>query len=246
MVTKQNKALLKEILLNEELKKFKLLSEYSFYTGGLDEADEPAPEDLEPVDSEVDAVAADLGVDDVNATPDQNLGQQPTDDTETGDIPDMNPPAPDSPPATPPTAQPPAGNDVEVDVTELVKSGEDAKNAATSASHKTDSLLAKFGELENRVAAMSSITAKIDDLEREIVKRNPTPVEKLEMRSLDSYPYSIKLTDFWKDKEDEYNVLDKSAPNPNKEYVLTQDDVDADYSEANIKKSFSDYEEEEI
>ena len=94
---------------------------------------------------------------------------------------------------------------------------------------------------------MSAITNKIEDLEKEIVKRNPTPVEKLEMRSLSSYPFNQKLTDYWADKEGPYNVMGEKKK---KEYVLTKDDVDAGYSEANIKKSFSSqdspYEEEEI
>jgi hypothetical protein len=37
---------------------------------------------------------------------------------------------------------------------------------------------------------MDKITNKIENLEQEIIKRNPTEVEKLEMRSLNSFPYS--------------------------------------------------------
>ena len=48
---------------------------------------------------------------------------------------------------------------------------------------------------------MDQVINKIEDLEKEIEKRNPTPVEKLEMMSLDSFPYSVKLTDYWADKE---------------------------------------------
>ena len=42
---------------------------------------------------------------------------------------------------------------------------------------------------------MRAISAKIDSLENELEKRAPTPTEKIEMRSLDSYPYNIKLSD---------------------------------------------------
>jgi hypothetical protein len=40
---------------------------------------------------------------------------------------------------------------------------------------------------------MDKITNKIENLEQEIIKRNPTEVEKLEMRSLNSFPYSQKI-----------------------------------------------------
>ena len=55
------------------------------------------------------------------------------------------------------------------------------------------------------------------------------------MRSLDSFPYSVSLTDFWSDKEGYEAKEDKE------EYSLTQGDVD-EYSETEIKDSF-DYNE---
>lgn len=248
-------------LLNEELKKYKLLSEYSFYTGendltktddkdlllgDVDEAaDESKPDDLEPVDADTDGaandVAADLGVDD----------QNPGNDEETsGDIGEPEP-AQDTEPVAEPASAPaaPESEDVEIDVTALVKGSEEAKSAADNASQNTGQLLAKFSELEGKVAKMDNITKKIDDLEKEIVKRNPTPVEKLEMQSLNSFPYSLKLTDYWNEKEGSYDVTGQEGK---KEYVLTKDDVNGDYSESQIKQSFKArpegnlYEEEDI
>lgn len=102
---------------------------------------------------------------------------------------------------------------------------------------------------------MSKISDKIEGLEKEIIKRNPTPVEKMEMRSLSSYPFNQKLTDYWADKGGAYDVMGKEKP---KEYVLTKDDVDSSYSDANLRKSFSindnpydeetirDYDEEDV
>ena len=83
-------------------------------------------------------------------------------------------------------------------------------------------------------------------MEKEIIKRNPTPVEKLEMRSLSSAPFNQKLTDYWADKEGAYDVMNKKP----KEYVLTKDDVDSTYSDAGVRKTFSiednPYDEESI
>lgn len=242
-------------LLNEEIKKFRLLSEYDFYQekkempeykdlllgNELEEADE-APADLKPednVDAAADNIAADLGVD---------AGADAGADAPT----DM--PEPDA--AEEPAIEEPASDEVEVDVTSLVKGSEEAKDAADAASKNTEMLMQKLTDLEARMANMTAISDKIEGLEKEIIKRNPTPVEKLEMRSLSSYPFNQKLTDYWADKEGAYNVMgNEQKP---KEYVLTKDDVDSTYSDAGIRKTFSiednpydeesikDYDEEDI
>ena len=233
-------------LLKEELNRFKLLENYNFYTGKqevpeyhvpnpddniilgdleeLDEADE------EPTNDELGNLASDLGVD---APKDEETPEEPADE---------------EPAIEEPAIEEPAGDEVEVDVTSLVKGSEEAKVAADKASQNSEMLLQKLTDLEARIASMDAVTNKIAELEKEIIKRNPTPVEKLEMRSLSSYPYSQKLTDYWADKEGAYDVMDKEKEK--KEYVLTQKDVDTSYSEPDIKQSFSvkddEYTEEDI
>ena len=268
-------------LLNEELKKFRLLSEYKFYTeeperdekgelilgsgldSGLDEADEDPQNQEQPEGAPVDAP-----VDDSKTAANQQdqSGDENTFSTETGDetapeggeeMGDETAPEGDEAMGGEEMVDEPIGDEtgvedttggedeVEVDVTSLVQGSEEAKEAATSASQKTDELLAKFSDLEARISKMDAITNKINDLEQEIVKRNPTPVEKLEMRSLDSYPYNIKLTDYFKDI-DGYDT--GSNESKQKEYVLTKDDISNDYLDQSIKNSFSvpeDYEEED-
>jgi len=248
-------------LLKEELGKFKLLSEYDFYQEKkempefkdlllgdkpLDEADE-APADLKPEDEvgkAADNISADLGIDAGDAEGEES----------TSDIPE--PDATEEPaPAEEPMAEP-SSNDVEVDVTSLVKGSEEAKRAADMASKNSEMLLQKLTDLESRVANMAQISDKIEGLEKEIIKRNPTPVEKLEMRSLSSYPFNQKLSDYWSDKKGAYDVM--NTEKKPKEYILTKDDVDATYSDASLRKSFAvddnpydeesiqDYDEEDI
>lgn len=247
---------LNQSLLNEELKKFRLLSEYTFYTekdnmedqnkdlilgSGIDEADGTEDPNADP------NAAPEAGAEDPNLfdTGDEPNGDQPA-DAETG-IDPMDEPAQDPASASapvPPAPAPADNGDVEVDVTELVKGNEEATNAAQDASHKTSELLSKFEDLEQKVSSMDALSHKIETLEKEIIKRNPTPVEKLEMRSLDSYPFNIKISDYWKDV-DGYEAKSEES----KEYVLTKDDIDGSFSDSLIKKSFSspeDYEEEEI
>ena len=132
----------------------------------------------------------------------------------------------------------------------MVKGSEEAKAAAEAANNNTQQLMQQLQNLEARLAKMDAVSNKIEQLEKEIVKRNPTPVEKLEMRSLSSYPYSQKLTDYWSDKTGPYDVMDDEQKKKHKEYTLTQDDVN-NYTDNEIKKSFSvknenPFEEEDI
>jgi hypothetical protein len=247
-------------LLKEEQNRFKLLLEYDFYQekkeipefknlilgDTMDEAEEE-PTDLAPEDeigAAADNVASDLGVD------------EPSGDEEITDLPDEEAPAEEQPSDEEAPAEEQPSDEVEVDVTSIVKGSEEAKKSADAATKNTEMLLQKLADLESRVANMTDITNKIEGLEQEIIKRNPTPVEKLEMRSLHSYPFNQKLSDYWADKEGMYDVMGTS--NKPKEYVLTKGDVDSTYSDASVKKSFSipenpyteddlpDYEEEEI
>lgn len=239
-------------LLKEELKKFKLLSEYDFYQekkeipeykdlllGTELEEDEESvekPNDLQPeddIDSAAGNIADDLGVDDElpQGGEESNEEPQPPSDMEV-----------DEP------IEEPSGDEVEVDVTSLVKGSEEAKESADAANKNTEMLLNKLTDLETRISNMVKITDKIEGLEKEIIKRNPTPVEKLEMRSLNSAPFNQKLTDYWADKEGAYDVM--GGEKKPKEYVLTKDDVDSTYSDVGISKTFSTqenlYEEEDI
>jgi len=239
-------------LLNEELQKFRLLSEYDFYQEKKEGPEyneieeEDAPSDLEPTDGigdEADNVAAELGVD---APSGESPEQAPTEDPNAAPAPAPAPEPPVAEPAPAPIEEP-NPDEVEVDVTTLVKGSEEAKDAADTASKNSQILLQKLGDLEARVASMSVISHKIDDLEKEMIKRNPTPVEKLEMRSLDSYPFNQKLTDYWADKEGSYDVMANKKP---EQYVLKQRDVDDGYVETDVKRSFNvnqnPYDEEDV
>lgn len=238
-------------LLKEELNRFKLLEKYSFYTEAQDEPEYDDTEDLilgnlseedEEPDAAADDIANELGID----APE---GGEPAPDDMGGDIPPAPEPAPEAAPIEEPAPmEEPASDDVEVDVTELVNSSEEAKMAADKASQNSEQLMQKLSDLEARIASMDAVSGKIAELEQEIIKRNPTPVEKLEMRSLSSYPYSQKLTDYWADKEGAYDVMGNNKEP--EEYTLTQDDVDNSYSEGDVKSSFTvkddEYDEEDM
>ena len=234
-------------LLNEELKKFNLLTEYSFYResdndpdnlllGNIEEAegDEEEEEDVS-MDDVLDDEAAgdeDLGPDDEDLGGGEGLGDEDLgpDDEDMGDEDNFG------------------GDDetIELDVTELVKGSEETKASVDGANEKITQLMDMVGKLETQLNSMDEISKKIDFLELELEKRAPTPEEKIEMRSLDSYPYNVKLTDFWATQKGQYDVLgmEDKEEEEEKEYTLTQDDIEADYSASDVKSSF-DVENEE-
>lgn len=237
-------------LLKEEINRFRLLETYDFYHEDksspefktIDEEDEDPQTDVNvDIDKDVDAQApAPEGGDDMgNAENDIENELGIADDGSGAPTGDM--PAPEAEEVPPAPAPEPVNDDIEVDVTSLVKGSEQATSAANQAAQNSEMLLQKLADMEQRLLGMSVINDKIDNIEHQIIKRIPTPVEKLEMRSMDSYPYNQKLTDYWSEKEGGTAVEPKK-----KEYVLTQDDIDNSYSESEIQDSFNDYEEEDI
>jgi len=216
-------------LINEEVENFKKLYEYNFYTeadnlilGNLEEQEDEEVEDFFAGGEEEETEELDkLG-------PEEEPAEE-EEETEEVDI----------------DVEPADDGTIELDVTELVKGSEEAKQSADQANEKIDSLLSMVSKLENQLKSMEQISSKIDSLETELEKRAPTPEEKIEMRSLDSYPYSVKLTDFWSSQEGQYDIMDKEDEEP-KEYVLTQDDIDADYSSADVKSSFDEEDMDEL
>ena len=204
-------------LINEEVEKFKKLYEYNFYTeaenlilGNIEEQEEEEIEDFFAADEEPKEEELDT------------MGPDTEEEVET-DVEVADDSISDE--------------TIELDVTELVKGSEEAKQSAEQANEKIDSLLSMVAKLEGQLKSMEQISSKIDSLETELEKRAPTPEEKIEMRSLSSYPYSVKLTDFWSSQEGQYDIMDKEDEEP-KEYILTQDDIDSDYYGSDLKSSF--------
>ena len=138
------------------------------------------------------------------------------------------------------------GDTKELDVTDLVTKQDevntelsDQKDILSKNSESLDDLMNKLSELETHLSSMDDMVQKIGNLENKIEEYRPrTPEEKLGLKKHDSGPYTQNLSDFFVDKEE---VFDKTGK---KQYILTKDDVD-NYSKDDIKKSFSEPEEEE-
>ena len=224
---KENKELLKE-----ELKRFNSIMEYTFNLGEKEELlfDSSIDEQEEEVTDEVDELPEEPAMDEpaMDEPAMDDLGEDPFG----GDA-----PVEDEMAEEPAMEEIPSDEgEVEVDVTDIVDKAEEAKEEAAGASSKIDDLLGKFSELEEKLTGMDQIITKMDELEQEVKDRNPSPTEKLSMRSMDSFPYSVKLTDFWNDREG-YDATGEE--DEEKEYTLTKKDIDDDYSEVDIRSSFN-------
>lgn len=157
------------------------------------------------------------------------------------------PPGGDVPPAGDVAAAP--GGDVgtptpdnteEIDITDLVnmtknikKDIDKNKDEHSNVISKMDDVFSKLNDLEGKLSQMDSLLSKIDQLSSKVeTMKEPTPVEKLEMRSLDSYPFNQNPQQFFVQKQDQMKASGKN------EYILTKDEIQ-NYSKDDIKKSFN-------
>jgi hypothetical protein len=155
------------------------------------------------------------------------------------------PPAGATPPTPPPTETPQPvdtetdpdvekigdekENKKELEITDLVKS---QQNVEKKQEEYFDNLFKHLEDLETRLSSMDTIVNKLNDLEAKVEKyRTKTPEERLELRSYDSGPFNQKLSQFFEDKQDEFEKTGKD------EYILTKDEVE-DFSPTDIKNSF--------
>ena len=116
-----------------------------------------------------------------------------------------------------------------IDVDDLTQSQETTEYKIDGVNDKLSALLdvtAKFAE------ALKQNDEKIEDLKKEIEKRNPTEEEQMNLRSLVSEPYTSSPVEFWNNRDQNrpgYKIVsDNDIPTNEEEYVLTKDDLKGD------------------
>ena len=128
-----------------------------------------------------------------------------------------------------------SGDVEELDITDLVDT---QKSMSDKQEEYFNNLFGQLQNLESKLGEMDNLVNKINDLEAKFDKYRPkTPVEKLELRSLDSGPFNQKLSDFFEDKQGE---MEQSGKN---EYVLTTDQVE-EMSPKAVRDTFNDFNDE--
>ncbi len=218
----------------EELKRFNQINSYI-----LNEQDvpPPTPEDLgtppadpaaaPPADAEIPAPGADVAA---PPTAGADAAAAPTEVPEPVDV--------EGDPDVEEVGKEEEGEEEseEIDITDLVTTQQEIQSKQDEF---MDSIFSKLDDLESKLSHMDQIMDKINSLENKFDKyREKTPEEKLMLRSLDSYPYNQKLTDFFDDKKGEMEETGKN------EYILTSDEVE-NFSPNEVKKTFNIYDDED-
>ena len=138
----------------------------------------------------------------------------------------------------------PEEEDDVIDVDDLTKAQEKTNDKVNSVGKdlgKVDTRIEKLlGAIETLQGMFDKNNQEIADLKSEFEKRNPTQTEKLNLRSLDSYPFKVRPTDYWEDKakNSNYSAYADNEEPTSQEYVITNNDVD-DFNEREISDSFA-------
>lgn len=126
----------------------------------------------------------------------------------------------------------------ELDITDLVDT---QKSMSDKQEEYFNNLFNQLQTLETKLGEMDNLVTKLNNLETKFDKLRPkTPVEKLQLRTLDSGPFNQKLSDFFEDKKEDFEKTGKD------EYILTPEQVE-ELSPNEVKDSFNqfgDYENE--
>lgn len=203
------------------------------------------------------------GADDMGELPDTDAGTPPppplpADGPESGPTPPTppvggapggeTPPTPVAPPPPPApgeqTQDTPEEEVEEVDVTDLVMKNDEIGDTVEKFSTQLGDIESKFDELSIKLDSMDRIFDKIDGLEDEIQKMAPpTAIEKMELRSLDSFPYNQRLDNYFDEKKAQYKKLrgvdlDTESEVIPKEYTLTVGETE-NWDDNSIGKSFN-------
>lgn len=116
-----------------------------------------------------------------------------------------------------------------IDVDELTqsqeKTEEKVEDVSVTMERGFEKILGVVSKLNKMIDANS---ANMEELKREMEKRNPTALEKLHMRAAnDSYPFNVSPESYWADKEANSNYRIGGDDEPDAEqYTITQGDID--------------------
>ena len=257
-----DKKFLKEHNLYEAHKQFMRLCEWSYVPQTLEEeGDDEAPQDpnADMSGGDPNAMPQDGGMD-PNAAPqgdmngDANMPQDPNSEMGGGDPNAMPQDGGMDPNMGDPNAMegpmPPMDNMGGED--ETVIDVDDITNAQEKMNDKVNVVGKDLGEVDAKIEALLQSLSKMETMinnnnqeianfKAEFEKRNPTQTEKLNLRSLDSYPFNVNPKDYWAQKgadpNSNYSGFSNNEEPTTKEYVITNNDVD-DFNEREMQDSF--------
>jgi hypothetical protein len=151
-----------------------------------------------------------------------------------------------------PPMEDPMGGDAPMGEDETVIDVDDITNAQEKMNDKVNVVGQDLGKVDSKIEALLQTLTKMETMinnnneeiakfKAEFEKRNPTQTEKLNLRSLDSYPFNVNPKDYWAQKgadpNSNYSGFSNNGEPTTQEYVITNNDVD-DFSEREMEDSF--------
>ena len=120
-------------------------------------------------------------------------------------------------------------DDEVIDIDELTDSQEKTEEKVDDIQISMEKGFEKLLDVVQKLDKMIDMsTNNMEQIKQEIEKRNPTPMEKLNMRAAnDSYPFNVKPDDYWKKKEATSNYRIGGEDEPDAvQYTITKGDID--------------------
>lgn len=248
--------------IQEEVNRFKAISEYAYFEQGLSEEDDNKVDQLTMDDFSSQAPPAGGAPDAGGAPP---AGAPPAGAPPAGDIPPAGgapdaggaPPAGEDPFAAPaggapdagldpmaaPDAAAPAGDAAqEVDVTDIVNDTKAVNQKADEMNGKVDKTLAmvnqlmmKISGMESNVTKMDQALAKIDSIYKEFeLSKPPSPEEVKQAMAQNSYPFNVPLSDYGRE-----GVEKNQTEMEMKKNKLSLSNLLSDFNEKDVRNSFN-------
>lgn len=250
-----------QLIVEEYKKRFAQIMEYTLGRGDvMTEDGEDAPQEEMPMD---DGMGDDMGMDpnapqdpnmmggDPNGAPqdpnmggdmgmgDPNMGGDPSVDVAGGFNPQMGGEEgmgdPNMMGDETSMMQP---DDEVVDITDLTDAQEETKEEMEQFDSKFTKAIEAIKSLETMIKANDD---KIDALQSELKKRNPTPMEKMSNRAANSYPFNVSPNEYWSEKEknSNYSTEDDKNGKESEQYDITVGDVNNATDWKNISDTLS-------
>ena len=142
--------------------------------------------------------------------------------------------------ATPDQGQEGGEDEEVIDVDELVDGQKRNEDAISKLTDKFESFLEKFSEFQGELKSNAEF---MENLQSEFEKRNPTSVEKLSMRSLQSKPFQETPEEYMaNDAPENYSPEDDQNGVGEPRYTITRDDVRNATDYSSIAKTLRDNE----
>ena len=262
-----DKELIKKFGLEESVKRFKAINEYTFITSPLTEEDgdddNTGDDNMPGGDGPSGGDAPDMGnqppmgnAPDMGSQPPMgnapDMGNQPQGNPPMGNAPDMGnqPPmgnAPDMGNASGPLGSTlpdnnSDGNDDEevIDVDELTDSQEDTEKKVDAMGLAMQRI---YDKLDSFMDAMKDKDTKLDILAKELERRLPNDTEKLNIRSQASAPFNMTPGDYWQQSAENhpnYEVVSDNGGDDSegkKVYTIRKSDVE-NINPYEVAKSF--------